>query len=477
VDPHQLSLTELGVAYRSLELSPVEAVVDVLTRIETVNPHLNAFATITDDLALDSARAAEKAFLRRGPEALSPLTGVPVTIKDLIPTAGIRTTFGSYAFEDHVPDTDVAVVHRLRENSVVILGKTTTPEFGWKCPTDSPLLGTTRNPWALDRTPGGSTGGSAVAVASGMGPVGVGSDGGGSIRQPASFCGILGFKPSFGRIPCAPPSGAIDVFNTIGFVARTTADVAVVLDAVAGADEEDWYSLPALDVRYTDGLAQGIAGARVAWTPDFGHAAVEPEVAATAEAAAERFQDLGCHVVEAHPDWEDPAEWFEDLCMRMMAASLREYRDRLGDRMDPELVAAIEESQALTIDALVSAGKRRLEFQVAAAEFFGSFDLLLTPTMAVEPFEVGLKQPRSVAGRTVRWMQWTPFTYPVNIIGSPAASVPAGWTRHGLPVGLQIIGGLRQDSLVLRACQSFETLQPWHSRWPERRSSEDGKEP
>jgi Asp-tRNA(Asn)/Glu-tRNA(Gln) amidotransferase A subunit family amidase len=476
VEPHQLSVTELGLAFRSLELSPVEAVADVLTRIEAVNPGVNAFVTITDDLALDSARSAEKGFLRREPESLSPLTGVPVTIKDLLPTEGIRTTFGSYAFEDHVPHADVAVVRRLRENGVAILGKTTTPEFGWKCPTDSPLLGITRNPWAPDRTPGGSTGGSAVAVASGLGPVGVGSDGGGSIRQPASFCGILGFKPSFGRIPCAPPSGAIDVFNTIGLVARTTADVALVLDVVAGADEEDWYSLPAQDVRYTRELAQGIAGTRVAWTPDLGFAAVEPEVAAIAEAAAERFQELGCHVVEAHPHWEDPAEWFEDLCMRMMAASLREYRDRLGDRMDPDLAAAIEDSRALTIDALVSAGKRRIEFQAVAAEFFDSFDLLLTPTMAVEPFEVGLKQPRSIAGRTVQWMQWTPFTYPINIIGSPAASVPAGWTRQGLPVGLQIVGGLRQDSLVLRACQSFETLQPWHSRWPERQSSEDRKE-
>ncbi|MGH9894704.1 MAG: amidase family protein, partial [bacterium] len=374
---------------------------------------------------------------------------------------------------DHVPDADLAVVRRLRENGAAILGKTTTPEFGWKCPTDSPLLGITRNPWSLDRTPGGSTGGSAVAVASGMGPVGVGSDGGGSIRQPASFCGILGFKPSFGRIPCAPPSGAIDVFNTIGLVARTTADVTVVLDVVAGADEEDWYSLPSPDVRYTGELALGIAGARVAWTPDFGYAAVEPEVAAITERAAERFQEMGCNVVEAHPNWEDPAEWFEDLCMRMMAASLREHRDRLGDRMDPDLATAIEDSRALSIDALVSAGKRRIEFQVVAAEFFDSFDLLLTPTMAVEPFEVGLKQPRSIAGRTVHWMQWTPFTYPINIIGSPAASVPAGWTRRGLPVGLQIVGGRRQDSLVLRACQSFETLHPWQSRWPESQSSED----
>jgi aspartyl-tRNA(Asn)/glutamyl-tRNA(Gln) amidotransferase subunit A len=467
VEPHELTLTELRAAYEARELSPVEAVEDVLTRIAALEPRVNAFAKQTPELARASARAAERAFARgAGGDPAPVLAGIPVTIKDLIPTAGIETTFGSHAFAGHVPDADAALARRIRRAGAAVLGKTTTPEFGWKCPTDSPLLGVTRNPWALDRTPGGSTGGSAVAVACGMGPVGVGSDGGGSIRQPASFCGVVGLKPSFGRVPCGPPSGTIDVFNTSGIVARSTRDVAVLLDLIAGEDEEDWHSLPAPPVHYADVVDTGVSGLRVAWSGDLGYAPVDPEVAAVARAAAARFEELGCVVDEADPGWDDPAEWFEILCMRMMAVGLRPRLEHWRDRMDPQLVAAIDRAQGITAEDLCAAAAGRLELQAHAREFFGRYDLLLTPTMSVRPFEVGLHSPAEVAGAPVEGMQWTPFTYPFNASGHPAASVPAGATPDGLPVGLQIVGGFRRDDVVLRACQAFESLAPWRSRRP-----------
>ena len=266
--PHRLSAGELHAAFAAGTLTPREAAEDVLRQIDVVEPHVNAFARVTPREALDRADEAG-----RGGGAGGPLLGCPVTLKDLIETAGIETSFGSAAFAGHVPDGDSAVAERLRRAGTVLLGKTTTPEFGWKCPTDSPAHGVTRNPWALDRTPGGSSGGSAVAVACGMGPIGIGSDGGGSIRQPASFCGIVGFKPSFGRIPCEPPSGTIDSFNATGVLARRTADVAAALDALAGPDERDWHSLPAPAGSFSSGLQAGVAAARVAWSPDLGYAA------------------------------------------------------------------------------------------------------------------------------------------------------------------------------------------------------------
>jgi aspartyl-tRNA(Asn)/glutamyl-tRNA(Gln) amidotransferase subunit A len=464
VKPHELSASDLRAAYERRELSPVEVIEDVLARLRAVEPAVNAFATVTDQLAHAAARDAERAF--RAGDAPR-LAGIPIAIKDLIATAGIETTSGSHAFAGHIPGADAPVARRARAAGAAILGKSTTPEFGWKCPTDSPLLGVTRNPWALDRTPGGSSGGSAVAVACGVGPLALGTDGGGSIRQPASFCGVLGFKASFGRVPCTPPSGTIDTFNAGGVLARTTRDAALALDVIAGEDEEDWFSLPMPAERHADGLDAGVRGLRVAWSEDLGYAPVVPEVAAIARAAALRFVDLGCEVEAADPGWEDPAPWFEVLCMRMMGVGLKPQLERWRELMDPELVAAIGRSDGITAEALTEAARHRLELQSRARELFATYDLLLTPTMSVPAFEVGLHSPRDVAGRAVEGMQWTPFTFPFNASGHPAASVPAGWTADGLPVGLQIVGGFRRDRLVLRACQAFESAAPWRSRRPE----------
>jgi aspartyl-tRNA(Asn)/glutamyl-tRNA(Gln) amidotransferase subunit A len=300
-----------------------------------------------------------------------------------------------------------------------------------------------------------------------MGPIGVGSDGGGSIRQPASFCGILGFKPSFGRIPCEPPSGTIGTFNAIGILARTTADVATALDVLAGEDEADWHSLPRPPGRYADALAGALRGVRVAWSPDLGYAAVDPVVREIAGAAARRFADeLGCTVEEADPGWSDPADWFEILCMRMMAVGLRGYLGEWRELMDPALVEFIAGRGEIAAEDIADAAGERIDFQARSRRFFERFDLLLTPTMAVLPFATGVVRPARIAGRAVRGMQWTPFTYPFNANGYPAASVPGGWTADGLPVGLQIAGPFRDDALVLRACAAFEAVSAWRQRVP-----------
>jgi aspartyl-tRNA(Asn)/glutamyl-tRNA(Gln) amidotransferase subunit A len=465
VVPHQLSAVELRAAYERRELSPVEAVEDVLARMDVVEPTVNAFATVTADLARDAARRAELAF--RDPHETPPaLAGIPLGIKDLIETAGIRTTFGSQAHATNVPHVDAPVVERVRAAGAAVLGKTTTPEFGWKCPTDSPLLGITRNPWAPDRTPGGSSGGSAAAVACGVGPMGLGTDGGGSIRQPASFCGVVGLKPSFGRVPCTPPTGTIDTFNATGVLTRTTRDAALLLDVIAGEDERDWFSLPAPGACYAELVDAGVSGLRAAWSGNLGYAAVVPEVEAIAHAAALRFEELGCPV-EAAPDlWPDPASWFEVLCMRMMGVGLAAHVEHWRHAVDPGLVDHVARSHGITAEAITEAAHARLQLQRLARKLFESYDLLLTPTMAVPPFPVRLHSPPTVNGKPVEGMQWTPFTFPVNAIGYPAASVPAGWTREGLPVGLQIVAGFRRDDLVLRACQALETAAPWASRWP-----------
>jgi Asp-tRNA(Asn)/Glu-tRNA(Gln) amidotransferase A subunit family amidase len=465
VEPHRLSAVELRAAYQRGELSPVEAVDDVLARMEVVEPTINAFATATADLAREAARRAERAF-RDDARSAPPLAGIPLGIKDLIETAGIRTTFGSHAYAANVPTVDAPVAARVRGAGAAVLGKTTTPEFGWKCPTDSPLLGITRNPWAPDRTPGGSSGGSAAAVACGVGPLALGTDGGGSIRQPASFCGVVGLKPSFGRVPCTPPSGTIDTFNATGVLARTTRDAALLLDVIAGDDERDWFSLPAPAARYAKLVDAGVAGLRVAWNGDLGYAAVVPEVEAIARAAALRFEELGCTVEAACDLWPDPAPWFDVLCMRMMGVGLTAYVEQWRDRVDPGLVEHVARSRGITAEAIADAAQARLQLQRRARKLFETYDLLLTPTMAVPPFAVGLHSPPSIEGTAVEGMQWTPFTFPFNATGHPAASVPAGWTRDGLPVGLQIVAGFRRDDLVLRACQAFEDAAPWGSHWP-----------
>lgn len=460
-----LSALELGAAYRARKITPSEVTAAILAQIANVNPAVNAFVTVVGDLAMAAAAESDRRFSTG--RVLGPLDGIPLGIKDLSQTAGIRTTMGSRRHEHDVPDLDAPVVERMKRNGAVILGKTNTPEFGWKSPTDNPLFGPTRNPWNLEMTAAGSSGGSAAAVACGMGPIASGGDGGGSIRQPASFCGVFGIKPTFGLVPIVPPS-VVGTFVSEGPLSRTVRDSAMMLDAMAGYDPRDIFSKPDQFGKH-DFVAAcdgGIEGLRVAWSANLGYAQVDPEVRAITERAAARFTELGARVDEADPGWPDPYELFHTLFYALVGGEVDEWLPEWQGKLDPGLERIADAGRTLSAFDVSRAQRVRNDLQVQSARFFERYDLLLTPTMTLPPFPVGINFPPEVGGQPVTGMQWTAFTFPFNLTGDPAASVPADWTESGLPIGLQIVGPRWQDARVLRACAAFEALQPWAERRP-----------
>ena len=459
-----MSAVAMREAYRARILSPREVVSTVLERIELLNPHLTAYFTVTADLAEQQAAEAEVAYAkgRTGP----PLLGIPVSVKDLIATKGIRTTYGSRMYADNVPDFDAPAVERLYAAGAVLLGKTATSEFGWKAPPGGRLFGPTRNPWDLELTTAGSSGGAAAAIACGLGPLAIGTDGGGSNRQPASFCGVVGFKATSGVVPTAPRSLAGDLEHT-GPLARTVRDVALLLDVIAGPDDRDWYSCPRVVDDYLHAAEGGVDQLRIAWSSDLGYAVCDPEVASIAERAARRFEELGCSVEAAHPEWDDPTAMFDALFFDPWGAWMQSVLPEWEDDLDPGLRALIERSGTGSSGDVAAAMQERIMFRQRAHAFFEQFDLLLTPTMPLPPFPVGIDIPDVVAGQPVHGMQWTAFTFPFNLTGHPAISVPAGFTSEGLPVGLQIIGRWRTDATVLRAAASFEAISGWSNMWPD----------
>jgi Asp-tRNA(Asn)/Glu-tRNA(Gln) amidotransferase A subunit family amidase len=459
-----LPAQEVAGLIRAKKVSPVEVVDAVLARIERLNPALNCFATVTAEEARDAAVAAEVAVMTG--ETLGPLHGVPVSIKDLLFTRRVLTTGGSRLFADHVPEEDAVAVERLKGAGAIIVGKTTTPEFGHKAVTESPLLGITRNPWNPALTSGGSSGGAAVAVATGLGPLAVGTDGGGSIRVPASFCGIYGLKPSFGRVPQAPGFPGWENISHTGPMTRTVRDAALMLDVIAGPDDRDRYSLPATDRSFLAACGEGIAGLSVAWSPDLGYARVDPEVADLCAAAAERFESFGGHVEVVSPSWEDPEEMFR---VAVVAEPWSAWGDRLesdGDKMDRSFRAFLKFGSTITSPQLLRALRGRHELWTDVQRFLARFDLLITPTVAVPPFEVGKPGLNEINGEPSSPLGWMPFCFPFNLTGQPAASVPVGFTRAGLPVGLQIVGRRHADHTVLAASAAFEAAQPWANRRP-----------
>ena len=459
-----LSAEALATGYRARQFSVSEVVEAILDRIERDNPLVNAYCTVRPEHARAEAAAADRAFALA--EVLGPLHGVPVSIKDLIPTRGVRTTSGSRVYADYVPEDDAPVVARLKAAGAIVLGKTNTSEFGWKSPTDNLLFGPTRNPWDLARTSAGSSGGAAAAVACGLGPLGIGSDAGGSIRQPASFCGVFGLKPSFGLVPNVP-AGVLNTFGSTGPLSRTVRDAAMALNCIAGPDERDWFAQPRPDLDYVAACSGDIRGLRVAWSPDLGYAAVEPEVRRIAEVAARTFaNDLGCEVEEAAPGWSEPSELFHVLFYAVLGAVVEDLLPEWRDQLDPGLLWIADLGRKYAAFDVSRALQQRIVLQDTARRFFEKYDLLLTPTMTLAPFALGISYPREVAGVRVRGMQWTAFTFPFNLTGQPAASVPCGWTARGLPVGLQVVGRGRDDASVLRACAAFERAAPWADRRP-----------
>jgi len=456
-----MSATDLAEAIRSKRVSPVEAVEAALDRIERANPGLNAYCVVTAEAARDQARAAETALMRG--DRLGPLHGVPYSVKDLVITRGIRTAFGSRIYERNIPDEDAPVVERLRAAGAILMGKTTTPEFGWKGTTDSPLTGISRNPWDPTKTPGGSSGGAAAAVAAGLAPLAVGTDGGGSIRIPGSFCGVFGLKPTCGVVPVYPTPNT-GTLSHVGPMTRTVRDAALMLAVMAGPDDRDPLSFPAAATDFTRGLEGGIRGLRVAWSPTFGYAQVTPEVLRVAEAAVRRFHDLGCRVELAERLFADPDPIWAPLFYSGVAARLQDALPEWRDRMDPGLLEVVEEGGRISAVQYKQAEFARATFTQDLRKLFLRYDLLLSPTLAALPFAAGTERPTDAPGGSR--LSWVAFTYPFNLTGQPAATVPCGFTADGLPVGLQIVGARLQDSLVLRASAAFEAAAPWAARRP-----------
>jgi aspartyl-tRNA(Asn)/glutamyl-tRNA(Gln) amidotransferase subunit A len=460
VTPNELTdctATDLLALYRSGQASPVEATQAVLARIERLNPKLLAYCHVAADDALASARASEARWAKQQP--IGPLDGVPTSIKDLILAKGWPTLRGSRAVDADQPwDVDAPASARLREAGAVLLGKTSTPEFGCKGETNSPRTGISRNPWNLARTPGGSSGGTAAAVAAGMGPLSVGTDGAGSVRIPGAFCGNFGLKPSFGRVPAYPlsPFGTV---SHLGPHTMSVRDAALMLTVLAQPDARDWTSLPPDGRDYRVGLDDGIRGLRVAWSPTLGYAKnVHPEVASACAKAVDALAALGARVEAVDPGFDDPLEitcglWFVGAWT--LWNTLTPAQQALTDpdfRAEAELGARIS---ALEVQRL---NLRRGALGSQMRQFMQSWDLLVTPSVAVPAFDA---RP---AGHSpfdpVSMLGWTPFSYPFNLTQQPACTIPCGLTGDGLPIGLQIVGPMFGDALVLGAARAYESVRP-----------------
>ena len=451
-----LSATDLVRSYSRKQLSPVEVARAVLARIEKLNPLLNAFSFLDPDFSLKEAKRSEKRWASGAPRGL--LDGVPVSIKDLLLTKGWPTLRGSKTIDPKGPwHDDAPAVARLREHGAVLLGKTTTPEFGWKGVTDGPLTGITRNPWNPKMTPGGSSGGGAAAVASGMGPLTVGTDGGGSIRIPCGFTGLFGLKPSFGRVPAWPLSPMGTVAH-VGPMARTVADAALMLNVLSLPDARDWHALP-YDARdYRIGLDDGVKGLRIAYSADLGYAKVDSEIASIARNAVIKFKELGAHVEAQDPGFADCGPLFASHWFPGAAYVVRSTPPRKRALMDKGLLETARMGERVTMAQYFGALQQRGALGLLMNRFHESWDLLVTPTLPLAAFEAGREVSNVM--KQMRWTDWTPFSYPFNLTQQPAASIPCGLTKKGLPVGLQIVGPRYADALVLRAARAFESAHP-----------------
>jgi amidase len=459
--------TELLRLFRSRKASPLEVMQAVLARIDRVNPAVNAIVTLAREAALSQARAATRS-LKPGAD-LPPLHGVPVSIKDLTPTKGIRTTWGSKIFEHHVPDEDALIVQRLKAAGAIVLGKTNTPEFGAGANTFNAVFGATRNPWNLALTCGGSSGGAGVALASGMGPLAQGSDLGGSLRIPAAFCGVVGFRTTPGLVPVYPREIAWDALSVSGPMARTVADTALMLSVVAGPDERSPISYPVDAGAFMRAVrTPSVEGWRVAWTPDLGGLIpVDAEVARVAARAAKTFRLLGAKVEGASPDLRDVNEIVLATRGLTMVAHHADKLPRWREQMQAGLVWNIEQGLKLTPEEIGRAERLRTALWHRVRAFFEKYDLLILPTVAVPPFPVEQPYPTAINGQALaNYTQWFFLTYAITLTGLPAISLPCGFMADGLPVGLQIVGRRRQETAVLAAAAAFERAAPWTDRIP-----------
>ena len=461
------SATDLARLIRAREVSPVEVAQAVIDRIERFDGRVNAFSRFAPELAMRMAAQAERAVMAG--DALGPLHGVPVTIKDLFDLEGFVTESGSQAQATatgkQAAATDSPVAARLKAAGAVILGKTTTPEFGWTGVSRSPLSGITHNPWQHGFNAGASSAGSGAAAAAGFAPLHQGSDGAGSIRMPAHFSGAFGIKPTWGRVPHVPVRNN-DLVSHVGPLSRTVEDAALFLHATAGAHPLDHTSLTELAPDFTEGLAVDVSGLRVAFSPNLGHARVDPEVATLVAAAAQTFDSNGCTVEEVTPEWGPRGPELGRFFWSVHEAPLAQHLEEWEARMDPGLVACIRAGTGRSAEDYMAMRARKLDYIERQNRFMADWDLLLTPAVSVAAFPATRLQPEHWPEHPWDWLSWAEFSYPFNMSGLPAASVPCGWTEAGLPVGLQIVARRGEDAKVLQAAATFERAKPWAQRRP-----------
>jgi Asp-tRNA(Asn)/Glu-tRNA(Gln) amidotransferase A subunit family amidase len=453
--------TEMAEGIRAKKLSPVEVARSTLERIEATNPTINAYCLVTPDLAMEHAQRAEDAVMRG--ENLGPIHGVPVSIKDLFDVEGLPTTKGSLVYKDNVATSWEYSAKALIDAGGVHVGKTNTPEFGFIAMTQNKLFGSTVNPWDPTRIAGGSSGGAAAAVAAGLGPIGHSSDGGGSIRIPASICGVFGLKPTFGRIPKKP--GGWSTMTHRGPITRTVADAALAMDVMAYYEPADPFSVASYPRSFLAELERPIGKLRIGWSKDLGFAVVEPEVAKACERAARRFEELGCVVEEASPGFGPQSATFLNINTPADAVWIGDLTDEQRALMDQPAWFFYEHGRKVSGTDMARANLERMRVWQAMQTFHEKYDLLLTPVIACTAFPVG-SEPKTIDGTDIPPAGWMPFTQPFNLTGQPAASVPCGFDSRGLPIGLHVIGRAYEDALVLRACRAFEELQPWADKKP-----------
>ena len=456
------SAVELRDLIAAKEISPVELLDRSLARMEEVEPKLNSFVTTTEDVAYAAARKAEKAILDNESPGL--LHGLPISVKDLIAMGGIRYTFGSRVSADNIAAVDAPAVERVRREGGVIIGKTTTSEFGCKAVGDSPLTGITRNPWDVSKTPGGSSAGAAASVASGVTPFALGTDGGGSVRIPGSLTGLFAVKAQFARVPVFPEA-ATPTLAHVGPMARTVRDAALLLTAVAGFDRRDPFAVAEPVPDFLAACDQPVKGMRIAWSPTLGYANPTSEVVGLCEQAVRTFEELGCEVELVDKVMEsDPIDMWMSEFYAGVGTRLKTMFAGQTERLDPAVAEMLSGALDRTLEEYWTQVFNRYRFREEMRQFMERYDLLVSPVLPVPAFDVGLNVPPQIPDANV--ISWVRYTYPFNLTGQPGASLPVGFTGEGLPVGLQLISKTIRETDIFRVSAAFEAARPWSDKKP-----------
>ena len=443
------------------KISVLEVMQAFVAQVERVNPKVNAIVTFVPEQALQAAKALDRK------KAKPPLAGLPIAYKDLVPTKGVRTTFGSLIYENHKPEQDHLIVERLSAAGAILIGKTNTPEFGSGSQTYNAVFGTTRNPYDLSKTCGGSSGGGAAAVACGMLPFADGSDLAASLRNPGNYCNVVGFRPTPGRVPNWPAAEAWDTLAVMGPMARTVEDCAFLMSAMAGPDPRAPVSIAEPGSVFSKPLRRNFRKVRIAWSRDMGGLPIEPEVTQVLEQQRRIFKNLGCIVEEAEPDFSGATEAFETQravnYLARFGGLLEKHRDKLKD----DVIWNIEQGRGLTPEKIARAGSLRTELFQRMRSFLEKYEFLLCPVNQLPPYPVDWEWPREVAGvKMDNYLDWMKSCYYITTTSHPAVSVPAGFTAQGLPVGLQIVGRYRDDFGVLQLAHAFESETGFWKRRP-----------